>query len=801
MSRAASTTGAAATGAAATGAAATGARPAGTGPAGTSPAGSRLPGWARGRSGVMAATALGCAVEMVPGLPGLPLTLAGLWLLLLAPTLVWRGTAARAVSTRDGSLLLAVGLTLITDMVVALGVNTLLPLVGDARPLTRTVLAAAAALTVIVLGMFLPEEARAARAARTTGARPGLPRGALPVGALGAVALLLSVAGPIRLNNGLGGGVSTVALVAVAALLLLVLVRRGRYPAAVLGCGLYAASLSLLLLVSLRGWYITGHDIQREYEYFQLTLGGSRWNVAAYPNPYNACLSITLLPVSLVRLTAIPGVYVFKIVLPLLFALTPLLVHRTVRNVAPQLVSLLSAVFFLVFPTFYTDMTYLGRQEIAFVLLGCAMVVVTDTGRPLRARRTAFTVLLAGIVLSHYSTTYVVVGVLGIGFATDLLWRLVTRGKRRRLRRRDPLTSSHAFVSWWMVLVPAVLAVVWAAPITHTSGQLQTTLGNVYQGIAHLGHGQATGTPQQQLADYRAQTLIQTAGKRAGGSYLPLSTVNAYPVTAVPTPNLPLTAAGRALQATGVSTVTVNGLLREAAALGFEALLLLGLVVTLRGRRKCFRPARDQVTLTVGSVGMVALLTVLPQLAVDYSVQRAFQQGLFCFAPFIAAGALRLARWFGRRSVPVVCVLVIGLFLDLTGVVPKVLGGYPAQLQLSNSGQYYDVYYPTTQERMASYWLSRQIDATPQGRPEPVVQTDSFTFSREQTLFTGPVMGDIFPTVLDRNAYVLLGTTTVVQDTVTIYYQGDLVTYRYPMGLLQSTKDEIYSNEGAEIYR
>ncbi len=769
----------------------------------TSRARPRTPGgWFRGRSGVLAGTALGCVVEMLPGLPGLPLTLAGLWLLLLAPTLVWRGTAARVVSTRDGSLLLAVGLTLITDMVVALGVNTLLPLVGDARPLTRTALASAAALTVIVLGMFLPEEARETRDAQTAEARPGLPRGAVPVGALSTVTLLLSVAGPIRLNNGFGGGVSTAALVAVAALLLLILARRGRYPAAVLGCGLYAASLALLLLVSLRGWYITGHDIQREYEYFQLTLGGSRWNVAAYPNPYNACLSITLLPVSLVRLTAIPSVYVFKVVLPLLFALTPLLVHRTVRNVAPQLVSLLSAVFFLVFPTFYTDMTYLGRQEIAFVLLGCAMVVVTDAGRPLRARRTAFTVLLAGIVLSHYSTTYVVVGVLGIGFATDLLWRLVTRGKRRRLRRRDPLTSSRAFVSWWMVAVPAVLAVLWAAPITHTSGQLQTTLSNVYQGIVHLGHSQNTGgTPQQQLAEYRAQTLIQTAGKRADGSYLPLSNVNAYPVTAVPTPNMPLTAAGRALQATGVSTVAVNGLLREAAALGFEALLLLGLVVTLRGRRKCFRPARDQVTLTVGSVGMVALLTVLPQLAVDYSVQRAFQQGLFCFAPFIAAGALWVARWFGRRSVAVVFVLVTGLFLDLTGVVPKLLGGYPAQLQLSNSGQYYDVYYPTTQERMASYWLSRQIDATPPGAAKPVVQTDSFTFSREQTLFTGPVTGDIFPTVLDRNAYVLLGTTTVVQDTVTIYYQGDLVTYRYPMGLLQSTKDEIYSNEGAEIYR
>ena len=39
----------------------------------------------------------------------------------------------------------------------------------------------------------------------------------------------------------------------------------------------------------------------------------------------------------------------------------------------PQAVALLSAVFFVAFPTFFTDMTFLGRQEVAFLLLGCAM--------------------------------------------------------------------------------------------------------------------------------------------------------------------------------------------------------------------------------------------------------------------------------------------------------------------------------------------------------------------------------------------------------------------------------------------
>ena len=754
----------------------------------------RRPSWCRGRGGVLLGTALAVVLEMVPGVPVLPLTLAGLWLLFAAPTAVWRGTAARVVSTRDGSLLLAVGFAVITDILVALTVNTVLPPFGDPHPLSRTALASASATAVIALGAFLPEEEPPPAAAR-----PGLPRGTVPVAVLGAVTLTLSVAGPIRLNNGFSGAVSTVALVCVAALLVLLLLRRGRYRAPVLSCGLFAASAALLLLVSLRGWDITGHDIQREYEYFRLTLGGSRWNIAAYDNAYNACLSITLLPVCVVRLTAVPGLYVFKVVLPLLFALTPLLVHRAVRNVAPQSVALLSAVFFMAFPTFFTDMTYLGRQEIAFLLLGCAMVVLTDTARPLRTRRTAFTVLLGGIALCHYSTTYVLVAVLATAYGCDLLWRLGSHRQRTRTPGDSRPGRSVAFVTWWIVLLPAVLALVWAVPVTHTSGQLQSTLANAYHAALNLGHGSGGGTPAQRLGEYRAQTLTGTAATRTTGDYLPLTTVNAYPVTPVAAQDLPLTSAGRLLQHLGLPTAPLNGLLRRLASVLFLALVPLGLVVTARGRRRPFRPARDQVTLTVGALAAVALLELLPQLSSDYSVQRAYQQGLFFFAPFVAAGTLWLLRWAGRRTVPLSCALVAVLFLDLTGVVPKVLGGYPAQLQLSNSGQYYDLYDPTAAERGAAYWLNQLVAG--RGKPEPVVQTDSFTFNREQTLLTGPVVGDIFPTVLGSDSYVLLGSTTVRDGRVTVFYQGELLTYHYPVALLDRTKNEIYSSEGAAVFR
>ncbi|MEW1907754.1 DUF2206 domain-containing protein [Kitasatospora sp. NPDC085895] len=757
----------------------------------------------RGRTGVVLGSALACVVEMLPGVPGAVATAAGLWLLVGAPVALWRGTAAMVVSTREAGLMVAVGLAVVTDILIALGVNTLLPLFGADQPLTRINLAGASGMAAAVLGAFLPEEERPAARRRTC-----LPHGTAALACLAGLALVLSVAGPVRLNNGLGGAVSTLALVAVAVLLLLLMLRRRKYPPPLLAAGLYTAAAALLLMNSLRGWGIAGHDIQREYEYFRLTLGGSYWNVELYPDAYNACLSVTLLPLSFTRLTAIPDVYVFKVVLPLLFALTPVLVHRAVRNVAPQFTALLAAVYFMLFPTFFTDMTFLGRQEIAFLLLGCAMAVLTDTARPLRARRLAVLALLVGCVLSHYSTTYVVVATLGVAYAVELLWRLAGRGRRQR--RRSRVAKAEPVVTWWLVLVPAVLAVVWAGPVTHTSVQLKSTLGIVVQEILHPGQGKGgssdtsyslfggtKASPQQRLDDYRAETVEATESKRAAGDFFPLQSVEGQKMAAVTQEDMPLTALGRALDTAGVSVTGLNGALRQGAALLLQVLVVVGLAAVLRARRRAFRPLRDQVTLTVGALAMVALFTLLPQLSVDYSVLRAFQQGLFFFAPFLAAGTLWLLRWAGRRTVPVAAGLAVALFLDLTGVVPKVLGGYPAQLQLSNAGRAYDIYYPHAEEEMAVFWLEQQIAAD----KRQLLQTDRFTFSRLQTLITGPAEGDIQPVLVRPNSYVLLGTTSLRKDEVTVFYRGDLITYKYPTALLGATKNRIYSSEGAVIYR
>lgn len=759
---------------------------------------------------VLIASALCTLAVLLPVTPPLVRLAAGLYLLFGAPLQLWRPLAGRIVPTGSGRTLVSVGLVLIGDMLLALVVNTVLPWVGVDRPLTRGYLTAATALGIGVLWWF---RRRYAPYQRTGPARlwalaratPGLGMAT----AAGVVTVLCAVAGTIRLNNGYGGTVSMVASVLGGLLLLLLAVKRRKYHLTALETGLYGAALALLLLASLRGWFITGHDVQTEYLFYRMAMGGEYWDVSTYRHAYNACLSITLLPVSIRQLTGIDDIYIFKAIIPALFALTPVMLFRSVRNVAPRSVALLAALFFVAFPTFLTDMVFLGRQAIAFLLLGSAIVALTDSRGPRTARRVLFVVLLVGVVLSHYSTAYVVIGTLTLALGYDKVWRLASRRSRERLRRRRREDRMLTFIQWWMVLIPAVAALVWAGPVTHTGGQLHLTVAQTISdlvspkdqaGSSDTGYSLFGGeqlSAQQRLEQYVKESEADSADDRAH-LLLTQKELDGIDWTAVSTADMPLTPLGRILDLLGVPVHSLNGAVRALVAYFFQLMTVLGVWVVLRARRSAFRAVRDQTTMTLAALSAVALFTVVPQLSVDYGVLRAFQQGLFFFAPFLAAGTLWVLRWAGRRREVLGAVLTFCLLLNLVGVMPKLLGGYPAQIQLSNSGDYYDIYYTQPQEVQAALWLDAwkrtREDSTP-------IQMDSFSYTRLKPYMASDAAAVGTPAWLDKDAYLLMGTTPAKTGRVSIFYRGDRITYEFPRALVEKKKDLVYNNGGSVVLR
>ncbi len=693
---------------------------------------------------------------------------------------------------------------LLVLMVGALLLNTVLPVVGVARPLDA---APVLLMLCAVHGGLLALPARQRPPARrSVGRRLSALDCALHVASV--LLPLLAVAGAVRLNNGLGPALTmvmlTVCLVALAALLW----KHDALSSSTVPVVLYAVAVALLLATSMRGWYITGHDIQREFKVLELTSQSGRWDYSVYPDGYNACLSITVLPVVLGRVLALPDPYVFKFVFQLLFGLVPVIVYAIGREVAPGRQALLGALFFMAFPTYFTDMPFLNRQEIAFLFLSVGVLYVVADQVPVRRRRACFVAAAAGVLLAHYSTSYVLVAVLLLTLLGSALLRLA--GKRRSPDGGLQQQVQGGVLTTRTVLTIVLAVAAWNLVVTDTGRQLGGTLADALHTLSARSDNaekssdtayslfvRARPDPQQRLLEYGRVTRAESAARP--DQYYPPELIERYPSQAVPLARLPLTGVGRFVEErTGLSVTSINDATRAGSAYALQVFVAIGIAAAALRRAR----ARQQefLVFAVASATVVALPVVVPVLSVEYGLLRAFQQALIVLAPLVAIGAGAAFTWFGERRQAVAEGAGLLFFASLTGLLPQTLGGYPPQLHLNNQGLYYDIYYTHTEEVLGIDWLLSKADI-PSGQVQAEVQSDRYTYNRVQRRSDTNPLNDIYPPLLRRDSYVFLGMTTATESRSTVSYSGDLITYRYPTALLDDVKDRVYDNGGAVIYR
>jgi uncharacterized membrane protein len=595
------------------------------------------------------------------------------------------------------------------------------------------------------------------------------------------------------------------------AVVLAALIRyRWRLRTSTVALTIYLLALALLLMTSLRGWDIVGHDSVLEYYVYQLTRDNGVWRMELFQNAYNACLSITILPSVVAELTGVPGAYVFKALFPLAFAVCPVITYLIALRFASQRIAVLAAIYFMAFPTFFTDMPFLNRQAIAFLFVGMIFLIATNRRWTVRRRRMWVAALSVGVVLSHYSTTYVLIAILVLALvaraAAAVAERLIP--PLRRMTRGSGLAEPRV-LGLANVAVLAVLAVVWTGPLTHTGGQVEETAAQLAAALAGGGGQQSSDVgysilggaevgPEERMQDFIDETLEETAAARAEGAYFPVEVVQRYPTPVLAPEVLPLTPVGEAFEAVGVDVTWLNDVMRQSAARLLQVFVCVGFLVVLLGRARGLRVNRELFFLAVAAFGTIAAQVVLPALSVDYGVLRAFQQSLLVLAPFLAVGSVHILGWLGARwSSRLASALALWFVLSLTGVVPQITGGYGAQLHLNNSGEYYDLYYGHPEEVAAAGWVEARVRADGDG----VIKTQipgSLLYGFSSEIFVDRV---IYPAEIGPHDYVVLGATTVLEDRAMVEYGGDRLSYRYPIEFLDQHKDLVFHDGRAVIYR
>jgi uncharacterized membrane protein len=172
------------------------------------------------------------------------------------------------------------------------------------------------------------------------------------------------------------------------------------YPLAIL-----AIAITLLYQISLVSNYPVGVDSNSELYFYNLASKNLIWN-PSLPYTYNSALSIVMLPNLYSQFVGISGVWVFKIVYPLIFSLVPLGLYEVYRKQTNTQIAFLATFFFMSVFTFFNEMPSLGREEIAEFFVILFLLVMLESKISPRKKTLLLMLFGASMIISHYGLTY-----------------------------------------------------------------------------------------------------------------------------------------------------------------------------------------------------------------------------------------------------------------------------------------------------------------------------------------------------------------------------------------------------------
>jgi len=637
---------------------------------------------------------------------------------------------------------------------------------------------------------------------------------------------VLAALGAIVLNNG-GSNILTLILlgaIAVCSLLLVLLrvkITMNLYPHTI-----FLIGVASLFTTSLRSWYVTGHDVEREFYVFQLTNTHHIWNMAFYQDAYNACLSITILPTILTNLLSIQDMYVYKIIFQILFATTPVLVFFIIRNYTTPVLAFLSAFFFMSFPTFFNDMPMLNRQEIGFIFFGLVMYMMLLSDLSSKMRKILFTIFALSVIVSHYSTNFVLLALVIFVYVSNLVislpfikntfaWLLA----KSHIVPRNTFTNK-VFLTLSLVLILFGATYFWNTLYTNSSNHTGSVIVSVVSGIFVKSSDEAKSSdlsysifsptkndPKQQLQDYIQQVTQSAQAVHSGktNQFYSKSITDKYPSYPTSQELLPPTPLGSLLSSLHIPVFDVQAELRSTSASFMQISVFVGLLAVFFVKKKkvfdvqqllVFKNTNtfdlQYLLLCLGAIFLLILEIVLPAISVEYGLLRMFQQLLFTLSLLIVFG-LNSILFFEKQQKRIVIIGVIAIifFLNLTGFISHLTGDYLPQMTLDNAGLYYDAYYVRKSDVIAIVWLSEN-DST-----HAPVESDLSGTNKLLTYGGINALNEIFPSIIRKNGYVYLNVTS---HTV-VSIDKNVLIFNSSKPFLDDNKNCIYSNGQVNVYK
>jgi uncharacterized membrane protein len=546
--------------------------------------------------------------------------LPGVITLLLVPGAAVMSLLRTRPANTAGRLVLAVCLSMTVIMVVGCLASLLGPRVGLAHPLDPLpqfaiwIVLALLALAVCAINQRDP----------VAWIFEGVDSTNLLVALGCGVLVLLSLLGVAQLNFSGNSDLAAFATVLDAGVLLAGVVggwrRTNRWP---LNTLLYCVSLALLLSTSLRGGHLYGWDVQQEYGVALGTLHAGIWVVPANRDPYASMLSLTVLPAVLHSLVRLRLLAFFQLVVPAILALLPVAMFSTIRSVprwitsgrsAPRTSLAFAVVVGLIISSvaFSSELVSITRQAMALTMTGALVMVLFDRTMLVRPSRIIIGVLLVAISFTHYTTSYLLAGIVLCAWGVSWLWSQGWLGTpKTKIEKHRYDVRSRKIINVTIVVVAFAAAFGWNLAITRNSA-----LSAPSSAVTAKGAGIAATTGPTFIPPPQLERLLVSELHRTDSWIVPVAGSGSIHLAAIKAPRSP-----------GLIP-SLAGLWNELGFVCEESLwVVLGLSLLYGifrlGRRRSYEYSADLAGLGVAGLFVGGLLRFSGTLAAYYAPERA----------------------------------------------------------------------------------------------------------------------------------------------------------------------------------
>lgn len=556
---------------------------------------------------------------------------------------------------------------------------------------------------------------------------------------------LLAVLGTYLMNTAQNNIILMAMLFLIPAYLVAVVYLKDRIHPATYPIALSMIGMGLLLMNGLTSSYIMGRDVHYEYYCFQMTLSNFHWNIYDYYNPYNACLSLTILPAVYKVLTGLSGQYVFKLLFGIIGSVLPLIVYMVCGRYLDKRYAFLASLL-LVFQIFFVYLMGCIRQEIAILFFFLAVMMIFDRELNRPSRKVLFLIFMFSIVVSHYTTSYVsfilLLPLLAFPFLKSLL-----KDRKLVFTNFDVMIISGVFILIWYLLF---------AKVQFSSG-----------------------------AQVVATTVASTAAA-AGGSGGAIVTNRGAMVLSI----------------LGIKFSSVPNAISVFVHDFIFAVILVGLATILLKFKSFKNRFEDEYILgMIISIFLLALFVALPYISIAYDPARLFFQLLIFLAPVFIVGAVTISKVIKRPNwnVAIIVILLIAMFSCATYLQYHFYGlQYSPNYDENGIVRGESYIYPS--EIVSADWLHSN------GMPNSTIYSDGRELTRFTLAYGTNVAGlDLNYSFFAWNrtvsgGYIYLGDTNVKKHEVIEIYDdiwiGDMNDYSE----LFKGRYKIYDNGGSQIW-